>query len=57
MPFGLKNVGATYKRAVTVTFHNMLVEDYEGDIFVKFKDVYNHVDDLRKILIRCKQYN
>ena len=35
MPFGLKNVGATYQRAMTYIFHDMIhdiVEDYVDDI-------------------------
>ena len=35
MPFGLKNVGATYQRAMTTIFHDMMhkeIEDYVDDI-------------------------
>ena len=38
MPFGLKNVGATYQRAATALFHNMMhkeVEVYVDDMMVK----------------------
>ena len=40
MPFGLKNVGATYQRTMTAIFHDMMhkeIEDYEDDIVVKSK--------------------
>ena len=40
MPFGLKNVGATYQRAMNVIFHDMLghhMEVYIDDIVVKSK--------------------
>ena len=29
MPFGLKNVGATYQRATTTLFHDMMHRDIE----------------------------
>ena len=51
MPFGLKNVGATYQRAMTVIFHDMLghhMEIYIDDIVVKSKKVAEHVKHLRK---------
>ena len=38
MPFGLKNVGATYQRTMTAIFHDMMhkeMEDYVDDIVVK----------------------
>ena len=38
MPFGLKNAGATYQRAMTTIFHDMMhqeLEDYVDDIVVK----------------------
>ena len=38
MPFGLKNVGATYQRAATALFHDMMhkeVEVYVDDMMVK----------------------
>ena len=38
MPFGLKNTGATYQRAATALFHDMMhrdVEVYVDDMIVK----------------------
>ena len=38
MPFGLKAAGATYQRAMTTIFHDMMhqdLEDYVDDIVVK----------------------
>ena len=38
MPFRLKNAGATYQRAMTAIFHDMMhkeLEDYVDDIVVK----------------------
>ena len=40
MPFGLKNVGATYQRAMTTIFHDMMhknMEDYVDDTLAKSK--------------------
>ena len=40
MPFGLKNSGATYQRAMTAIFHDIMhqeLEDYVDDIMVKSK--------------------
>ena len=51
MPFGLKNAGATYQRAMNAMFHDMLghhIEIYIDDIVVKSKKVVKHVNHLRK---------
>lgn len=52
IPFSLKNaVGRT------TVFHDMLLdclEDNADEIIVKSEEVCNHVDDLRKIFMRCK---
>lgn len=59
MPFGLKNTGASYQRAMTAIFHNMLHEfheDYVNDIIAKSLEAIQQVDDLRKVFLRCKQY-
>ena len=40
MPIGLKNVSATYQRAMTAIFHDMMhqeLEDYVDDIVDKSK--------------------
>lgn len=40
MPFGLKNAGVTYQRAMTAMFHDMLhncLEDYVNDFVPKSK--------------------
>ena len=45
MPFGLKNTGAIYQRAMTAIFHNMMhheLEDYVDDIVVKSKKKEEH---------------
>ena len=57
MPFGLKNAGATYQRAMNVIFHDMLghhIEIYIDDIVVKSKKVAKHVNHLRKSFERIR---
>ena len=50
MPFGLKNAGATYQRAMSMIFRDHLrktVECYVDDIAVKSRDKNDHLRDLR----------
>ncbi|KAL0359906.1 UNVERIFIED_CONTAM: Retrovirus-related Pol polyprotein from transposon.6 [Sesamum angustifolium] len=52
MPFGLKNAGATYQRAMQSIFDDMLhknVECYVDDLVVKSKKREDHIHDSRKI--------
>ena len=59
MPFGLKNAGATYQRAMTAIFHDMMhkeIEDYVDDIVVKSKTRGDHLAILRKVFERCRLY-
>ncbi|CAL2239733.1 unnamed protein product [Prunus armeniaca] len=59
MPFGLKNAGATYQRAMTAVFHDMMgkeVEDYVDDLVVKSKTRGVHQGILRRVLERCRLY-
>ena len=49
MPFGLKNVGATYQRLVNHMFHSQIgrnIEVYVDDMLVKSQDEETHLDDL-----------
>jgi hypothetical protein len=51
MAFGLKNVVATYQRAMSLIFHELLgntVEVYIDDIVVKSAEFSSHIVDLRK---------
>ena len=53
MPFGLKNVGATYQRAMKTSFHDMMhknMEYYVDDTLAKSKKRDTHWDDLEVIL-------
>ncbi|KAM2223864.1 hypothetical protein ACFXTI_017806 [Malus domestica] len=57
MPFGLKNAGATYQRAMNAIFHDLIgqsMEVYIDDIVVKFKTEEQHLVDLRQALIRMR---
>ena len=59
MPFGLKNAGATYQRAMTAIFHDMMhkeIEDYVDDIVVKSKTRGDHLAILWKVFERCRLY-
>ena len=60
MSFGLKNVGATYQRAVTALFYDMMhkeVEVYVDDMMVKLKIREGHFEALDKFLARIEKYN
>ncbi|KAK4403148.1 Retrovirus-related Pol polyprotein from transposon.6 [Sesamum angolense] len=52
IPFGLKNAGATYQRAMQMIFDDILhknVECYVDDLVVKSKKREDHLHDLRKV--------
>lgn len=52
IPFGLKNVGATYQRTMTVIFHDMMHREMEGyvhDITVKSKIKEGHFKVLERV--------
>ena len=55
MPFGLKNAGATYLRAMTAIFHDMMhkeLEDYVDDIVVKSRKREEHF----RVFERCRAF-
>ncbi|XP_027174389.1 uncharacterized protein LOC113774008 [Coffea eugenioides] len=59
MPFGLKNAGATYQRAMQSIFDDMLhknIECYVNDLVVKSKKRSNHLEDLRQVFDRLRRY-
>ena len=59
MPFGLKNVGATYQRTMRTIFHDMMhkeMEDYVDDIVVKSKTRRGHLRVLEQVFERCRKY-
>ena len=52
MPFGLKNIGATYQRAMVTMFHehiHKMVEVYMDDIIVKSKQDQDHLQALEEV--------
>ena len=59
MPFGLKNAGATYQRAMMAIFHDMMhqeLEDYVDDIVVKSRRREEHFPMLRRVFERCRAF-
>jgi len=60
MPFGIKNAGATYQRAMTYIFHDYMhhiVEDYVDDLLAKSKTRKQHPETLIKLFDRLLQFN
>uniref|UniRef100_A0A2N9GI78 RNase H type-1 domain-containing protein n=1 Tax=Fagus sylvatica TaxID=28930 RepID=A0A2N9GI78_FAGSY len=58
MPFGLKNAGATYQRAMVTLFHDMIhheIEVYVDDMIAKSRTAQDHLTDLRKLFQRLKK--
>ncbi|XP_070049336.1 uncharacterized protein [Nicotiana tomentosiformis] len=59
MPFGLKNAGATYQRAMQNIFDDLLhknVECYVDDLVVKSRKKSNHLKDLRMVFELLRRY-
>lgn len=59
MPFGLKNVGATYQHAMITLFHDMVhkeIEVYVDDMISKSKTEDDHMDHLRKLFSRLRKF-
>ena len=59
MPFSLKNSRATYQRAMTAIFHDIMhkkIEDFMDNIVVKSKTRGDHLAILRKVFERCRLY-
>jgi hypothetical protein len=59
MPFGLKNAGATYQRAMTTLFHDMMhkeIEVYVDDMITKSRTEDEHVEHLLKLFQHLRKY-
>ncbi|KAI5316275.1 hypothetical protein L3X38_045451 [Prunus dulcis] len=59
MPFGLRNAGATYQRAMNSIFHDMIghsLEVYIDDVVIKSPEEENHISSLRKAFLRMRQH-
>ncbi|XP_060183572.1 uncharacterized protein LOC132613537 [Lycium barbarum] len=60
MPSGLKNAGATYMRAMTTVFHNMMhkeIEVYVVYVVVKSRVGEDHLEHLRSFFDRLRKYD
>ena len=60
MIFDLKNFGATYMRAMTTIFHDMIhkeIEVYVDDIKIKSRERSDHLNHLIKFFDRLLHYN
>nr|XP_009803261.1 PREDICTED: uncharacterized protein LOC104248654 [Nicotiana sylvestris] len=60
MPFGLKNAGATYMRAMKTIFHDIIhkeIEVYVDDVIIKSWKSSDHLVDLKKFFDRLRRYN
>ncbi|KAL0451511.1 UNVERIFIED_CONTAM: Retrovirus-related Pol polyprotein from transposon opus [Sesamum latifolium] len=59
MPFGLKNIGATYQRLVDKIFRPQLgrnMEVYVNDMLVKSKEAHQHEEDLEETFAVLRKY-
>jgi hypothetical protein len=58
LPFGLKNVGATFQRAMSYAFHDIkhIVEPYLDDLPAHSSNRQDHIGHLRAIFLRCRFY-
>ena len=59
MPFGLKNDGVTYQRAMVTLFHGMMHKEiavYEDDMIAKSRTPRDHLIDLRKLFKHLVKY-
>ena len=59
IPFRLKNERATYQRAITTLFHDMMhrdVEVYVDDMIVKSRDRADHLAALQRFFERIRQF-
>lgn len=60
MPFGLKIAWATYQRAITALFHDMMhkqMEIYVDVMITKSKIEEAHLADLQKIIERFQKFD
>jgi len=59
MSFKLKNVEATYHRAMVTLFHDMMhkeIEVYVEDMITKSKSKEEHINNLRKLFERLRKF-
>jgi hypothetical protein len=58
MPFGLKNVGETFRRAMYFSFHDLkhIVEAYLDDLASRSHKIMDHPTHLQLIFERCRYF-
>ena len=58
LPFGLKNSGATFQRAMNYAFHDIknIVQPYLDDLPAHSQKWTDHPQHLRAIFLRCRHY-
>jgi hypothetical protein len=59
LPFSLKNVGATFQRAMSYAFHDIkhIVKPYINDLPTHSMHSVDHPIHLRAIFLRCRFYH
>eukprot|EP00253_Pinus_taeda_P024396 PITA_24396 len=59
LPFGLKNVSATFQLEISYAFHDIrhIVHPYLNDLSAHFAKCREHPDHLRYIFVCCRHYN
>jgi len=59
LPFGLKNVGATFQRVMSYAFHDIkhIVQPYLNDLPRHSMRCQDHVTHLRAIFLCCRYYH
>jgi ribonuclease HI len=60
MPFGLINAGATFHRAMDISFRGLInhsIVVYLDDVTVYSKNKNDHLAHLRAVLLRCRKYS
>jgi hypothetical protein len=59
MPFGLKNAGATYQRAIQTCLADhwgKQVEAYVNDVVIKIESLENFIEDLQMVFNSLRRY-
>ena len=58
IPFGLKNDGATFQRAMTCCFHDLIhiMLVYLDNLIARSQKQAQHIDDFPQVFSRCRKY-
>ena len=59
MPFGLKNAGVTYQRAMVTLFHDMIHKEVEvcvDDMISKSNTEEEHITHMKKLFERLRKF-